>query len=204
MGLLLKNHLCSSEELKEVLEKVDLPLQRHRSGGSEPRIASFPCGKPRRKSPEVIGKNAGLEAWMFLRCWNLNLYGRRRRASGATAPALDRSTIDCKKRLASSTTLAQQKAVEQLRSNVVDFMEGPPVPKPGKFARPGQAGRQRPRDQTSQSWNVGAEPTLPPCSLRQDMVRGMLKEFLSDPRRCVVPVEEWPQKVPKANVWVEK
>ena len=36
-----------------------------------------------------------------------------------------------------------------------------------------------------------------------DMVHGTLKEFLSDPRRCLLPVEEWPHNLLKANVWVE-
>ena len=34
------------------------------------------------------------------------------------------------------------------------------------------------------------------------MVQGGLKEWLSDLRRCLLPVEEWAQKVTKAKVLV--
>ena len=59
------------------------------------------------------------------------------------------------------------------------------------------------QDQASRIRYVGAAGTCAASPVRSvDMAQRVLK-YLSDPRRCLLPVEEWTQKVPTAKVWVE-
>ena len=116
------------------------------------------------------------------------------------------TTTDRKYRIATGASLAQQKALEQRKSHVFDLMEGPPVPKGSWESSLSRVKLDHSGQEIGlpESRGTSQKQRCLPLTLRQESElltwsNEFLKEFKSDPRHCLLPVEKWSQQVTLCN-----